>query len=89
MVITNFATDFLLNELKAKLRKFHIINLEFINYNFFTEKHDGSAKIKIILNKNQLKNFEKIMVENNLIVKEYSEFIYNGKYNNKEMVIND
>jgi len=71
--ISNFASNQSINDLKKKLHQFHIAKIELPNYNFMTGTHDGIAKTKIRLNKNQEKEFLKVLNENKLISKEYSD----------------
>jgi len=54
-----------------------------------TGTHDGVAKTKIRLNKNQEKEFTKILNENNLISKEYSDYDGNGRNDHYTKLIND
>lgn len=71
--ISNFASNQSINDLKKTFHKFHIAKIELPNYNFMTGTHDGLARTKIRLNKNQENEFFKVLKENNLISKEYSD----------------
>jgi D-mannonate dehydratase len=71
--ISNFASNQSINDLKKTFNKFHIAKIELPNYNFMTGTHDGIAKTKIRLNKNQEKKFLEVLKQNNLFSKEYSD----------------